>query len=118
VPRLRRLAALVAVGVGLVIGFTTSPAAAQETPTAPVDDFVPVIKVSGLIDPIVADYIERTITAAENQGALYLVMQFNSGGSVLTHDRFVELAERIRDAKIPIGIWIGPSGAKATEGAG
>jgi len=32
--------------------------------------------------------LERSITAAENDGALYLVMQFNSGGSVLTRQRF------------------------------
>ena len=120
-PRLRRLAALVAIGVGLVIGFTTSPAAAQagqaNQPVATVDDFVPIIKVSGLIDPIVADYIERSIAAAENDGALYLVMQFNSGASVLTRERFGELAARMRDAKVPIGIWVGPSGAKAKGGA-
>src|SRR5687767_5107993 len=118
VPRLRRLAALVAIGVGLVIGFTTSPATAQAAqPVATVDDFVPIIKVSGLIDPIVADYIERSITAAENDGALYLVMQFNSGASVLTRERFGELAARMRDAKVPIAIWVGPSGAKAKGGA-
>jgi len=117
VPRLRRLAALVAIGVGLAIGFTTSPAAAQDNPVATVGDFVPIVKVSGLIDPIVADYIERTISAAENDGALYLVMQYNSGGSVLTHERFTQLAEKIRDAKVPIAIWVGPSGAKARGGA-
>ena len=127
-PRLRRLAALAAIGVGLVIGFTTSPAAAQAGPERPfereaaqpvatVDDFVPIIKVSGLIDPIVADYIERSITAAENDGALYLVMQFNSGASVLTRERLGQLAAHMRDAKVPIGIWVGPSGAKAKGGA-
>ena len=70
-----------------------------------------------MIDPIVADYIERSITAAENDGALYLVMQFNSGASVLTGERFGELAARMRDAKVPIAIWVGPSGAKAKGGA-
>ena len=117
-PRLRRLAALVAVGVGLAIGLTTAPATAQgDDAPATVDDFVPVIKVSGLIDPIVADFIERTISTAENDGALYLVMQFNSGGSVLTRERFAQLAGRVRDAKVPIGVWVGPSGAKAKAGA-
>ena len=130
-PRLRRLAALVAIGAGLAIGFTATPAAAQgSTTTTPaptttsaaagessVDDFVPVVKVSGLIDPIVADFIERTIVNAENDGALYLVMQVNSGGSVLSRERFEQLAARMRDAKVPIGVWVGPSGAKAKGGA-
>ena len=48
---------------------------------------------------------------------VYLVMQFNSGGSVLSRERFARLASRVRDAKIPIGIWVGPSGAKAKGGA-
>jgi len=64
---LRRLAALVAVGVGLAIGFTTSSAAAQAPPTtAVVDDFVPVIKVSGLIDPIVG--LQGTLEYDHNDG--------------------------------------------------
>ena len=131
-PRLRRLAALVVIGAGLAIGFTAAPAAAQASTTTPspttttapsggdpstVDDFVAVVKVSGLIDPIMADFIERTITSAENDGALHLVMQFNSGGTVLPRDRFERLAARIRDAKVPIAVWVGPSGAKAKGGA-
>ena len=116
-PRLRRLAALVVVGVGLALGFAASPAAAQSDPPAAVDEYVPIIKVSGLIDPVVADYIERSITDAEKNGAVYLVMQLNSGGSVLTRQRFEHLAARIRDAKVPIGMWVGPSGAKAKGGA-
>jgi membrane-bound serine protease (ClpP class) len=117
VPRLRRLAALAVLGVGLVIGFTASSARAQSDTPATVDEFVPIIKVSGLIDPVLADYIERSITSAENDHAVYLVMQFNSGGSVLSRERFARLASRVRDAKIPIGIWVGPSGAKAKGGA-
>jgi membrane-bound serine protease (ClpP class) len=118
VPRLRRLAALVVLGVGLVIGFAASPARAQDADTpAPVDDFVPVIKVSGLIDPVLADFMERSIKSAEDDGALYLVMQFNSGGSVLSRERFERLAASMRDAKVPVGIWVGPSGAKAKGGA-
>src|SRR5438132_736144 len=57
VPRLRRLAALAVLGVGLVIGFTASSARAQSDTPATVDEFVPIIKVSGLIDPVLADYI-------------------------------------------------------------
>jgi membrane-bound serine protease (ClpP class) len=36
---------------------------------------------------------------------------------VLTRERFGELAARMRDAKVPIAIWVGPSGAKAKAGA-
>ena len=116
-PRLRRLAALAVLGVGLVLGFTASPARAQSDAPAAVNEYVPIIKVSGLIDPVLADYIERSITAAENDHVVYLVMQFNSGGSVLSREQFTKLAARVRDAKVPIGIWVGPSGAKAKGSA-
>ena len=117
VPRLRRLAALAVLGVGLVLGFMASPARAQSDAPAAVNEYVPIIKVSGLIDPVLADYIERSITAAENDHVVYLVMQFNSGGSVLSREQFTKLAARVRDAKVPIGIWVGPSGAKAKGSA-
>jgi membrane-bound serine protease (ClpP class) len=121
------------IGAGLVVGLVSQPASAQgSTTTQPtstaatapagdtppvVDDFVAVVKVSGLIDPIMADFVERTIADAENDGALHLVLQLNSGGSVLSRDRFERLATRIRDATVPIAIWVGPSGAKAKGGA-
>jgi membrane-bound serine protease (ClpP class) len=101
---------------------TTAPATGPST-TAPGDapvptgEFVPVVKVSGLLDPIMADFIERRITSAEEDGALTLVMQVNSGGTVLSRDRFERLATRVRDATVPIAMWIGPSGAKARGGA-
>jgi membrane-bound serine protease (ClpP class) len=96
---------------------TTTVAPSADAPAdAGVDDYVSVVKVSGLLDPILADFIERAITDAENDGALHLVLQVNSGGTVLTRERFERLAVRIRDAEVPIAVWIGPSGAKAKGG--
>ncbi len=72
-----------------------------------------VVQISGFLDGIVADYIERSITRSENAGSGGLIFQVNSTRSVVDDARLVELAERIHGAEIPVYAWIGPSGAKA-----
>lgn len=117
---IRRGLGALALILGVVVA--AAPAFAQGPPTtaaSPVDapaaatDAVDVIKVSGLIDPVLADFVERSVRDAEERGVVGLVMQFNSGGAVITEDRFERLASAIRDAQVPVYAWIGPSGAKA-----
>jgi membrane-bound serine protease (ClpP class) len=73
---------------------------------------VHVLQVSGLIDPILAAEITTAIGRAVDAGAQALVLQANSKGSALTRDEMQELLETIADAPIPIGVWVGPSGAR------
>ncbi len=75
-----------------------------------------VIQISGFLDGIVADYIERSITRAENAGSGGLILQVNSTRSVIDDERLVELAERIAGADTPVYAWVGPSGSKAEGG--
>lgn len=84
---------------------TTSPAGA--------DDVVDVFKLTGLLDPINADALARRIDDAEDEGAVALVVQVNSGGSVLDGDSVDELRDRIGASTVPIGFWIGPAGSSA-----
>ena len=88
--------------------------AAAEEPTA-ADQLAPVdvFEVSGLLDGIVADEIGKAIDRAETDGAQALVLQVNSRQAVVSRDRMVELAERIRAAEVPVVVWVGPSGARA-----
>jgi membrane-bound serine protease (ClpP class) len=129
VPRRRQVRRLSVIGLcvamaALVLGLW-SPAGAEpvrpsaaQTPaqtgstTAPAPgprDEVVVLKVSGLLDPILADFIERSIHDAERAGVLGVVLQVKSSGSVLTQDRFERLATTVRDASIPVSSWVGPS---------
>lgn len=71
-----------------------------------------VVKVSGLLDPIVANFIERSIHKAEDQGALAVVLQVNSSDSVLSVERLDRLASVIRDADVTVASWIGPNGSR------
>jgi membrane-bound serine protease (ClpP class) len=76
---------------------------------APVD----VVEVSGMIDSIVADSIEKAITRSQANGAQALVLQLNTRGAVVDRDRMAEVLTAMTNSKIPIAIWVGPSGARA-----
>ncbi|MGY9081374.1 MAG: NfeD family protein [Acidimicrobiales bacterium] len=73
-----------------------------------------VLQVSGLLDPLLADFVVDGIENADAEGAKVVVLQLNSTGSVISNDKLNELADVIADAEVPIAMWVGPSGARAT----
>jgi len=81
------------------------------------EGYVAVIEVSGLLDKVLVDFVETQIDDAEDQGAIALVLQLNSGGAVVADDRLDDLVARIRDAQVPVDVWVGPSGSQASGGA-
>jgi len=73
-----------------------------------------VLQVSGLLDPLLADFVTDGIQNADAEGAKVVVLQLNSTGSVISNDELNELADVIANADVPIAMWVGPSGARAT----
>ncbi len=112
---MRRLA-IVALGAGLAAGVLGGPAAASTSARMVTADPAPapidVVEVSGIIDPIVVDFIDRSITAAEHSGDQAVVLQMNTPGSTVSSARLAALAVRIANSSVPITIWIGPSGSR------
>ena len=106
-------AGLVALAVALTAarGGVAGAAPAQEGPGR-----LHVVTVSGLLDPVLANFVDRAITDAERRGAVWLVLQVNSTGSVVSDERVAELAERIRTSPVPVAVWVGPSGSRAEGG--
>jgi membrane-bound serine protease (ClpP class) len=102
---------LLVTGLGSVLA---NPAAAQETGDA---GFVDIVEVDGLIDPVVADFVQESLEDAEREGALWVVFQMNSSGSVLNDEELADLLVAVRDSPVRTSVWIGPAGAKATGGA-
>lgn len=130
---MRRLAIALA-GLGLVSGLamtlaiSATPAVAQPTnstvptPTtgavapepapgtvAPVD----VIEATGLFDQILVEHVTDAIASAERNGSQALVIQMDTPGATVSDAAMARLAERIHDSKVLVGIWVGPSGARA-----
>ena len=89
---------------------------AQDAPESLEPLVFDVIQISGFLDGIVADYIERSITRAENAGSGGLILQVNSTHAVIDDARLIELARAISDSDVPVYAWVGPSGAKAERG--
>ena len=109
--------ALVTAGAGLLA--LAPPGGAQPTDCADdgSDPVVVVVEVDGLIDPVLADLVDDQVIRAEEACALALVLQFDSGGAVVSDDELDDLVTTIEESSVPVGVWIGPSGSKATAGA-
>lgn len=73
---------------------------------------VDVLQVSGFIDPILVDTIDEAIDRAVRDGSQALILQVNSDGTIVGDDVIDDLLVRVATAPIPIGIWVGPSGAR------
>ncbi len=106
---------------GTVAASTTVPepvdtgvidAGAVDEALAPVD----VLQVTGFVDGVVIDAIDRAIERAAANGSQALVLQMNSGGAVASEADVRALIERVASAPVPIGIWIGPSGSARIYG--
>lgn len=114
---------LVALAVALLVG---GPASAQEGDAADAgscaeraeagEGRLAVITVSGLLDPVLARFIERSIDDAEEAEVSWLVLQVNSRGTVISDGEVAALARRVHEASVPVAVWVGPSGTRATEG--
>jgi membrane-bound serine protease (ClpP class) len=85
------------------------PATVAQQPTTVVD----VVKMEGLIDPALDDFVRGAIGGAERAGTV-VVLQIDSRGGY--GERGARLGEFIREASVPVIAWVGPAGARA-EGA-
>ena len=107
----RRAVAFVLVAAALIL--SALPANAQSR--AGFD----VIEVNGLIDPVLADFIERSLDQSEELGSAGVILQMESEGSVISDEELAALATRIAEFDAPISVWLGPANnGRALGGAG
>ncbi len=94
---------------------TTTTTTTTTAPGAELDGgFVAVVKVSGLLDPVLVDFVKQSVADAEAQGAVALVLQSNSSGVVVSDAEFAELLDLIASSTVPTDVWVGPSGSSLT----
>ena len=122
IRRARRVAGCAALALGAALALSLPAQAATTSSQSTAADAGPgvfdVVEVSGYLDPIMADFIERSIDKAAADGSRGLVLQVNSRRATVDDDRLRELAVRIRASEVPVTMWIGPSGAAAAGGVG
>jgi membrane-bound serine protease (ClpP class) len=72
---------------------------------------VPVVELDGGVDPVSARFIEGRIHAAEDAGAAVVVIRVDTPGGLVSSAR--DIVTAMGEARIPVAVWVGPSGARA-----
>ncbi len=77
-----------------------------------------VVSIEGPIDEINKKFLAERLEAASNDGAQLVLVQLDSPGFLGGSEQdAAELVDKVRFSKIPVAVWIGPSGAIAERGA-
>jgi membrane-bound serine protease (ClpP class) len=74
---------------------------------------VEVLTVDGTIVPVIADYINRGISQAEEDGASVCIIELDTPGGLL--DSTDKIVKRIMNADVPIVVYVSPKGAWAAS---
>ncbi len=114
--------------VGTSAAYATTDATADPTASTvppivksdarPAGPFVDILEVDGRIDPVTADFVLKSLKKAKRDRAQAVVIQLNSPGSVLSTAQMDELTSAMSaPGQVPVAVWVGPSGARARQGA-
>ena len=71
------------------------------------------IEVEGVIDPVVSRYMLRQIDDATERGSHAVVIRMDTPGGLDVSMR--EMVQKILGSKIPVVVWVAPSGARAAS---
>ena len=112
IPRLKLAAAFLGGGVFLAALSMAGMGSTAAGFSDPADAGVAVVvEVTGLLDPVMADHIESSISDAVDEGVLLLAFRVDSNRSVVSDNRLGALADAIASSPVPIAVWVGPNGA-------
>ena len=94
--------------LGLLLTAFTSIRAQAATSTT-----INVLHVNGVINPVIADYVERGIDQAKESNATAIIIQMDTPGGLDTAMR--DIIQDIVSARIPVVVYVSPSGARAAS---
>ena len=99
--------ALIAVGFGgAMLSFLASTVEAQSSHAV-------VVEIDEPIQPSTARFLERVVNEAEDGGARFVVIRLNTPGGL--YDSTRDIVETILESKIPVIVYVSPSGAQAAS---
>ncbi len=102
-PR-RLFATLTLLGLLLVVGATAGRAAGRD---------VVVLPATGVVDGVLAGYLEEGIAAAARDGAAAVVIRLNTPGGSL--DATQRITSALLEAPLPVIVWVSPAGGRAAS---
>jgi len=79
----------------------------------PSEGHVNIVKIDGIINPIVADFISRAIKASGDDGASALIVELDTPGGLDLSMR--QIVKDVLNAPVPVIVYVSPSGARAAS---
>jgi membrane-bound serine protease (ClpP class) len=76
-------------------------------------DLVVVVKISGSINPAVAEYVSQEISQANTNQEALIVLHMDTPGGLDTSMR--QIIKKIQGSKVPIASFVAPSGSRAAS---
>ncbi len=104
----RLIAALVGASLLLALLWVGSAAARSSAPQT-----VRVLKLDGAVDPFIAGYLEKGISAAASDGSAAVVIQIDTPGGLDSSMR--RIVKAITASRVPVLCWTGPTGSRAAS---
>ena len=98
------LAALLSVAALLLVAAPTSAATAGS---------ILVLPTTGVVDPIMAEYLQGSLSSAADGGAKAVVIKLDTPGGSL--DATQRIVSALLDARLPVIVWVAPSGGYAAS---
>ena len=102
-PR-RLFATLTLLGLFLAVGATAGRAAGRD---------VVVLPATGVVDSVLAGYLEQGIAEAARDGAAAVVIQLNTPGGSL--DATQRITSALLESPLPVIVWVSPAGGRAAS---
>ena len=102
-PR-RLFATLTLLGLFLAVGVTAGRAAGRD---------VVVLPATGVVDSVLAGYLEQGIAEAARDGAAAVVIQLNTPGGSL--DATQRITSALLESPLPVIVWVSPAGGRAAS---
>ncbi len=106
-PRRRGLVLVIAIAAVLCAGLIQAAAAASSSPS------VVQLKLTGVVDPLVASYITGQLEDAQSAGAPAVVITIDTPGGLDSSMR--QIIQSILNSKVPVLCYTAPSGARAAS---
>lgn len=101
---------LTLVALTVSLGLTTSGTARAQDPDTP-----PIVglRLNGVVDPFLADYIRRGVGSANDEGAPAVLILIDTPGGLSSSMR--EMTQAILGSRIPVICYVAPEGARAAS---